>query len=143
MRCSTPDQYENLSNYQSGLDLNNKVPITTQSRSRKPLVVDEIETIETETHVECQIHRTNETKESLKADRTTSPRSPPKKTLTTYVRSTYSSSDEATPTRRTPLNDRPQYYEKLITTGKIFQLLYSRENMNFSILFRIINSYSR
>ncbi|CAF4939319.1 unnamed protein product, partial [Rotaria socialis] len=80
--------------------------------SRKPLIVDEIETIETETHVECQIKRTNEIKESIKTERTTSPSSPPKKLSTTLTRSTYSSSDETTPNKRGSLNERPKYDEK-------------------------------
>ncbi|CAF4985852.1 unnamed protein product, partial [Rotaria sp. Silwood1] len=55
-----PSDYENIANYHSGLSSQRKVPITTQSRTimTKPLVVDEIETIETETRVECQVQRT-------------------------------------------------------------------------------------
>ncbi|CAF1617278.1 unnamed protein product [Rotaria magnacalcarata] len=115
LRSSTPDRYENLSSYRSGIDIQSKVPITTQSPSRKPLIVDEIETIETETHVECQIKRTNEIKESTKTERTTSPSSPPKKLSTILTRSTYSSSDETTPNKRGSLNERPKYDEKIIT----------------------------
>ncbi|CAF2588610.1 unnamed protein product [Rotaria sp. Silwood2] len=112
---SIPDDYENLSNYHSGIDTQGKVPITTQSRSRKPLVVDEIETIETETHVECQVQRTNEIKESIKTERISSPISSPKKITTTISHSTYSPSDETTPTKRTLVNERPQYYESTKT----------------------------
>ncbi|CAF1094059.1 unnamed protein product [Rotaria sordida] len=110
---STSDDYENLSNYQSGIDKKGKVPIITQSRSRKPLVVDEIETIETETHVECQVQRTNEIKESIKTERISSPISSSKK-----IYSTYSSSDETTttPTKRILVDERPQYYESTKTT---------------------------
>jgi hypothetical protein len=96
--------YENLTDYRSRIDIHGKVPITTQSRSTKPLVVNEIETIETETRVECQIQRTNEVKETTKTERITSP---PKTILTTTSRS----SAETTPTKRVLLNDRPQYYE--------------------------------
>ncbi|CAF1395956.1 unnamed protein product [Rotaria sp. Silwood1] len=114
---SKPDDYENLSNYQSGIDKQNKIPITTQSRSRKPLVVDEIETIETETHVECQVQRTNEIKESTKTERISSPISSPKKITTAISHSTYSPSDEITPTKRKLVNERPQYYESTKTTA--------------------------
>ena len=124
---SPPSDYENIANYHSGITSQRKVPITTHSRSilTKPLVVDEIETIETETRVECQVQRTNEITESIKTERAGSPNAP-KKTITTttttttttaapLVRSPESSSDEATRTttssRRVLLNERPQYYD--------------------------------
>jgi hypothetical protein len=108
---SSPSDYDNLANYRSGVDIQSQVPITTQSRSRKPLVVDEIETIETKTQVECQVQRINEIQESTRTERTTSPISSPKKTITTTTTTTtsrppYSSFDEIAPTKRSP-----QYYE--------------------------------
>ena len=126
---SPPSDYENIANYHSGISSQRKVPITTQSRSilTKPLVVDEIETIETETRVECQVQRTHEIKESTtKTERAGSPNAPKKIVTTTTttttttaaapptIRSPESSSDEAARTltpRRILLNERPQYYD--------------------------------
>ena len=105
---SPPNDYENLTSYQTRIDTHGKVPITTHSRSIKPLVVDEYETFETETQVECQIQRTNEKKESTKTERITSPISPSRKISTT---TTTHSSIETTPARRVLVDDRPQYYE--------------------------------
>ena len=108
LTTSPPTEYENLSNYQSRIDTQGRIPITTQSRSIKPLVVDAYETVETETQVECEVQRTNEMKESTTTtERMTSPISPSRKILTT----TTHSSIETTPARRVLLNDRPQYYE--------------------------------
>jgi len=138
---SPPSDYENIANYHSGLSSQRKVPITTQSRSilTKPLVVDEIETIETETRVEYQVQRTHEIKESTtKTERTSSPSAPKKITTTTTtttttnaaaaptIRSSDSSSDEVahttTPSKRVLLNERPQYYDLTKSDGKILFL---------------------
>lgn len=99
-----PTEYETLTNYQTRIDTNGKVPITTQSRTIKPLIVDEIETIETETNVHCDVQRTNELKESTKSERISSPT---KTILTTTTRI----SNETTPAKRVLLNERPQYYQ--------------------------------
>ncbi|CAF0807335.1 unnamed protein product [Rotaria sp. Silwood1] len=123
-----PSDYENIANYHSGLSSQRKVPITTQSRTimTKPLVVDEIETIETETRVECQVQRTHEIKESTtKTGQTGSPGAPKTVITTTtttttttaapMVRSPECSSDEAsrtiTPSKRALLNERTHYYD--------------------------------
>lgn len=105
-----PQDYEYLRNYQS------QIPITTQSRTIQPYVVDEIETIETETQVECNIQRTNQTNETTKTERikstspTTTPhRSPLKATLQTNT--TIQSPQETLHSRRVLLNERPQYYQ--------------------------------
>ena len=124
---SPPSDYENIANYHSGISSLRQVPITTQSRSNsvKPLVVDEIETIETETHVECQVQRTHEIKESTTTERASSPGGPKRVVTTTTTtttttalppaRSPESSSDETprltTSAKRVLLNERPQYYE--------------------------------
>lgn len=107
---SPPTEYEELTNYQSRIDTQGRIPITTQSRSIKPLVVDAYETFETETQVECEVQRTNEMKESTTTttERMASPLSPSRKILTT---TTTQSSIETTPARRVLLNERPQYYE--------------------------------
>ena len=127
---SSPSDYENIANYHSGISSQRRVPITTQSRSilTKPLVVDEIETIETETRVECQVQRTHEIKESTtKTERSGSPHAPKKvitttTTTTTTTRSPENSSDEAvrttTPSKRVLLNERPQYYDLTKPNGK-------------------------
>jgi hypothetical protein len=94
---SPPTGYENLSSYHSHIDPQGKVSITTQSRSIKPYVVDEIETIETETQVECEIQRTNETKESTRTERLTTPINPSKSILSTTTSRFY---DETTAARR-------------------------------------------
>ena len=107
---SPPTEYEELTNYQSRIDTPGRIPITTQSRSIKPLVVDAYETFETETQVECEVQRTNEMKESTTTtttERMASPLSPSRKILTT----TTHSSIETTPARRVLLNERPQYHE--------------------------------
>lgn len=128
-----PSDYENIANYHSGIGSQRKVPITTQSRSisTKPLVVDEIETIETETRVECQVQRTHEIKEStITTERGASPHAPKKiitttTTTTTTTRSPETSSDEATrtltPAKRVLLNERPQYYESTKKNGKFLR----------------------
>ncbi|CAF1179870.1 unnamed protein product [Adineta steineri] len=125
---SPASEYENIANYHSGISSQRKVPVTTESRTirPKPLVVDEIETIETETRVECQVQRTHEIKESTtKTERTGSPHAPKKIITTTTttttttaaptIRSPESSSDEVnrliTPSKRVLLNERPQYYD--------------------------------
>ncbi|UJR36708.1 hypothetical protein I4U23_029425 [Adineta vaga] len=126
---SPSSNYETIANYHSGINSQRRVPITTESRSirPKPLVVDEIETIETETLVECQVQRTHEIKESTtKTERSGSPGAP-KKTITTTtttttttaaptVRSPESSSDEiirttTTPSKRVFSNEGTQYYD--------------------------------
>jgi hypothetical protein len=126
---SPPTDYENLANYHSGISSQRKVPITTQSRTitTKPLVVDEIETIETETRVECQVQRTHEIKESTtKTEPTGSPNAPKKVVTTTTITTTTTqspenSSDEATrtttPAKRILLNERPQYYDSTKTNA--------------------------
>ena len=131
-----PSDYENIANYHSGLSSQRKVPITTQSRSisAKPLVVDEIETIETETRVECQVQRTHEIKEStITTERSGSPHAPKKiitttTTTTTTTRSPETSSDEATrtltPAKRVLLNERPQYYESIKRNGKFLPVQF-------------------
>jgi len=132
---SPPSDYENIANYHSGISSQRKVPITTHSRSilTKPLVVDEIETIETETRVECQVQRTHEIKESTtKTEGASSPNAPKKIVTTTTttttttaptIRSPESSSDEATrtitPSKRVLLHERPQYYDLSKATRKI------------------------
>ncbi|CAF3643377.1 unnamed protein product [Rotaria sordida] len=120
-----PSDYENIANYHSG---QRKIPITTQTRTimTKPLVVDEIETIETETRVECQVQRTHEIKESTTKTEQTGNSNTPKKIITTttttttttgapIVRSPEYSSDEASrtiaPSKRILLNDRTYYYD--------------------------------
>ena len=119
---SSPTDYEPLANYQSGLNAQAKVSITTQSRSRKPLIVDEIETIETETHIECKIQRTNETEESTsRSARANSAFTAPKKSLSTTSLWPGHTTEESSPSKRVILNDRPQYYESLSTTGKRFR----------------------
>ena len=126
---SPPSDYENLANYQSGIHAQRKVPITTQSRSilTKPLVVDEIETIETETRVECQVQRTHEIKESTTTERAHSPNAPKKvitttTTTTTTTHSPDASADETVrtvmPSRRVILNERSPLYESTRPTGK-------------------------
>jgi hypothetical protein len=127
--------------YRHGLDTQGKVPITTQSRSIKPLVVDEIETIETETRVECQVQRTRETNESTKTDRTASPTILPKKTLTTITsHSTHNLSEEKPPPKRVFIRERPQYYEP--TNRKI--LLTEKPNTPFfQFSLRFINTRQR
>ncbi len=141
---SPPSDYENISNYHSGISAQRKVPITTQSRSisTKPLVVDEIETIETETHVECQVQRTHEIKESTTTtERAVSPNAPKKIITTTTTtttttappppirRSPESSSDEnvrtITPSKRVLLNERPQYYDTTKTIRSPPQSTYT------------------
>ncbi|CAM2717941.1 unnamed protein product [Rotaria socialis] len=126
--ATPPSDYENIANYHSGISSQRKVPITTQSRTilTRPLIVDEIETIETETRVECQVQRTHEIKESTTTtERSGSPSAPKKVTTTTTttttttaappIRSPETSSDEAsrvvTPAKRFLLNDRTHYYE--------------------------------
>jgi hypothetical protein len=122
--------YENIANYHSGLNPQRKVPITTQSRSisAKPLVIDEIETIETETLVECQVQRTHEIKESTtKTAPTGSPHTPKKvvtttTTTTTTTRSPETSSDEATrtikPGKRVLLNERSHFSDSTRINGE-------------------------
>jgi len=140
---SPPSDYENIANYHSGISSQRKVPITTQSRSilTKPLVVDEIETIETETRVECQVQRTHEIKESTTTTERAGSPNAPKKVITTTtttttttaapptVRSPESSSDEATrtttPSRRVLLNDRPQYYDSSKSTRSPYETTYT------------------
>lgn len=118
IKSSTPQDYENLSNYRSGVDTQGKVPITTQSLSRKPIVVDEIETIETETHVECQIQRTNETKETTKTERIPSPKVSTTKTQTIISRPVYDSNEEITSSKHAIVIERPPYYESIKISGK-------------------------
>ena len=140
---SPPSEYENIANYHSGMTSQRKVPITTQSRSilTKPLVVDEIETIETETRVECQVQRTNEIKESITTTERAGSPNAPKKIITTttttttttaappVIRSPESSSDEATrtttPSRRVLLNERPQYYDSSKSTRAPYESTYT------------------
>jgi len=122
---SPPTNYEILSNYRSRIDTQGKIPITTQSRSIKPLVIDEFETIETETHVECNIQRTNEIKESTTNQRTISPTSPSKKILI-KTRIT----DETTPSKRVLLNDKPQYYESIKTETRFQPIEHNRSEDN-------------
>jgi hypothetical protein len=140
---SPPSDYENIANYHSGISSQRKVPITTQSRSilTKPLVVDEIETIETETRVECQVQRTHEIKESTTTtERAGSPNAPKKVVTTTtttttttaappIIRSPETSSDEATrtttPSRRVLLNERPQYYESSKSSRSPYETTYT------------------
>lgn len=98
--------YESPSMYRSGPDLRTKVPITTQSRSVKPFVVDEIETIETETKVECQVQRTHETSESIRTDPGAGHLTSPQRS-----RSTYDLNDEKTPAKRVLIQEPPRYYE--------------------------------
>ena len=105
---SPPNEYESLTSFRSGSQLQGKVPITTESRSRKPLVVDEVETVETETRVECQVARTNESEE------TSTPR---KKIVTKPTPSARSPSEDLISSRRVLLNERPQYYESYQTRG--------------------------
>ncbi|CAF4819548.1 unnamed protein product, partial [Rotaria magnacalcarata] len=54
----------------------------------RPLVVDEIETIETETRVECQVQRTHEIKESTTTTERSGSPSAPKKVITTTTTTT-------------------------------------------------------
>ncbi|UJR09412.1 hypothetical protein I4U23_013653 [Adineta vaga] len=106
---SGPTGYESPTIYRHGLDIQGKVPITTQSRSIKPLVVDEIETIETETQVECQVQRKHEINETTRTEQaTTSPLGSPQRT-----RPTYNLSDEKTPLKRVVIREQPQYYEPI------------------------------
>ncbi|CAF4045394.1 unnamed protein product [Adineta steineri] len=105
---SAKTDYENPMNYRNNFDTQTKVPLTTQSRSVKPYVVDEIETIETETQVECQVQRTHETNESTKTERAASPIHSPNKIRS---KSSYNLSDERTPAKRVFIQERPQYYE--------------------------------
>jgi hypothetical protein len=120
---SPPTDYETIANYHSGVSSQRKIPITTQSRTimTKPLVVDEIETIETETCVECQVQRTHEIKESTTKTEPTGSSSAPKTVITTttttttttgapIIRSPETSSDE-TSSKRILLNDRTNYYD--------------------------------
>jgi hypothetical protein len=127
---SPPTNYEILSNYRSRIDTQGKVPITTQSRSIKPFVIDEFETVETETHVECNIQRTNEIKESTTTNkRTISPTSPSKKILiTTRI------TDETTPSKRVLLNERPQYYESIKAETRIQPIEHdhSQDNLPYN-----------
>ncbi|CAF1632118.1 unnamed protein product, partial [Adineta ricciae] len=126
-RSPIPD-YETIANYHSGTGSQRRVPVTTESRTirPKPLIVDEIETIETETRVECQVQRTHEIKESTtKTERSSSPGAAKKIITTTTttttttaaptIRSPESLSDEiirtTTPSKRVLLNERPQYYD--------------------------------
>ena len=120
---SVAQDYEDLANYRSGIDTQGKVPIATQSRSRKPLVVDQVETIETETHVKCEVQRTNETKESTRSERIISPTSSPKKITTTISHSAYSPLNESMSSKRVLSNEQPQYYLSTTTVGMIFFLL--------------------
>ena len=55
---SPPNEYETLANYRTSGHL----PVVTQTRSKKtsPIVVDQVETIETETQVQYEVQRTNE-----------------------------------------------------------------------------------
>ena len=106
---SPPNEYENLTSFRSGGQLQGKVPITTESRSRKPLVVDEVETIETETRVECQVQRTNESEQTS---------SPARTVLTKPSPSPRSPSEDLISSKRVLLNDRPQYYESIETRGE-------------------------
>lgn len=88
VNTSPEHDYETLTNYRSFSQL----PVVTQSRSRKATVVDEIETIETKTHVENHaqgIYQSSQKEEFLPSS----------------VNSTTASS------RRVLLNERPQYYE--------------------------------
>ena len=107
---SPPTEYEHLTSYQSRLDSYSKVPITTQSRTIKPLVVDEYETVETKTQVDCQVQRTNEIKESTTTERIGSPSRKILTITTTATASTSHSPDETASARRVLLNERPQYY---------------------------------
>jgi hypothetical protein len=107
---SPPTQYEHLTSFQSRIDTHSKVPITTQSRTIKPLVVDEYETVETKTQVDCQVQRTNETKESTTTERVASP-SKKILTITTTATASHSPDETTTSARRVLLNERPQYYE--------------------------------
>lgn len=129
-----PSDYENIANYHSGISSQRKVPITTQSRNimTRPLVVDEIETIETETRVECQVQRTHEIKESTTTTERSASPGAPKKVITTttttttttapFVHSAEPSSDEASrmiPSgKRVLLNDRTNYYDTTKSNGK-------------------------
>ncbi|CAF4150987.1 unnamed protein product, partial [Rotaria sp. Silwood2] len=140
-----PSEYENLANYHSGLSSQRKVPITTQSRTimTKPLVVDEIETIETETRVECQVQRTHEIKESTTKTEQTGSSNAPKKIITTttttttttaapIVRSPECSSDEAsrtiTPSKRVLVNDRTHYYDSTKSNASRPESIYTPTN---------------
>lgn len=141
---SPPSEYENIANYHSGMNAPRKVPITTQSRSlisTKPLVIDEYETVETETRVECQIQRTHEIKESTtRTEGTGSPHTPKKvvtttTTTTTTTRSPETSSDEAirtlTPSRRVLVNERPQYQETIRTNGKSLDFFFYQSSCSY------------
>ncbi|CAF0987483.1 unnamed protein product [Didymodactylos carnosus] len=125
----TLSDYDNLANYRSGGTTTTttariptkQVPITTQSRA-KPLILNEIETIETETHVQFEMNRTREIKESTKTE--PAPKGAPKtsKITTTNIttRTPDSSSDEALKTsRRVLLNEKPQYYTDQSKTDRI------------------------
>ncbi len=155
---SPPSDYETIANFHSGISSQRKVPITTQSRSilTKPLVVDEIETIETETRVECQVQRTHEIKESTTTTERAGSPNAPKKIITTttttttttapIIRSPESSSDEAThtitPSKRVLLNERPQYYDTTKSTGKIcFSFLKNSFYISFYLRFTNYHSY--
>ncbi|CAF1095725.1 unnamed protein product [Adineta ricciae] len=98
--------YENPTLYRQGFDAQNKVHISTQSRVVKPLVVDEIETIETETQVECQVQRKHEVNETTRTEPVPSLLGSPQRT-----RPTYNLSDEKTPSKRVFIQEKPQYYE--------------------------------
>lgn len=130
---SPPTDYETLTNYHSRIDAQGKVPITTQSRTIKPLIVDEVETIETETNVHYDVQRTNEFKESTKFEQIS-----PSKTILTTSRS----SNETTPAKRVLLNDRPQYYEspKEETRFQPIENNYSQDDLPYSSLSRTYNN---
>jgi hypothetical protein len=155
---SPPSDYETIANYHSGISSQRKVPITTQSRTvmTKPLVVDEIETIETETRVECQVQRTHEIKESTtKTESTGSPHTPKKIITTTTttttttaptVRSPEYSSDEVarttTPSKRVLLNERTQYYDPTKPNGKKILFLKYIFYISFYSRFTNYNSFT-
>ena len=136
IRSSVPSNYETISDFHSGISSQRKVPITTQSRS-KPLVVDEIETIETETRVECQVQRTNEIKESTTKTEPSGTLTAPRKTITTttttttttgapIVQSPETSSDETmrmtTSPKRILPNERSSSYGPTKSNSKRFSI---------------------
>ncbi|CAF1054505.1 unnamed protein product, partial [Didymodactylos carnosus] len=117
----TLSDYDNLANYRSGSTNaittaripTKQVPITTQSRA-KPVILNEIETIETETHVQFEMNRTREIKESTKTELAPKVGSKTTKITTTSTNTTRipdSLSDETMKTsKRVLLNEKPQYY---------------------------------
>jgi len=125
---SPPADYETLTSYHSRMDAHSKVPIATQSRSVKPLLIDEVETIETQTKVEYNVQRTNELEESTKTEPMTGPSRKILTTTTTRI------SNETTPAKRVLLDDRPQYFEstKEETQFQPIKRDYSQEDLHYS-----------